>query len=350
MMRRVRAGSGAVQTPAAHLFPHFNFIAAAVAWVKACDIKVVVIGISYQEAHQLHVRELYKRLQENGVNVGLFHYDISIQVRNLLKDQYVRTGSSWQEISDKVQSILKKLFQNRNYFESCYAIGSPLMFEPDFVISCSDWSGCFIDPENRIPHYVMHQYFDPNYWREKLSEESLLPVRDVLMVNPQRNKGPEVMLNLIRDAPGDYTFRVLKGGWGEAFATFLPELEKLPPSTANRVEALEYVKDIRGAYQATRALLFPSTYEGYGMVGVEPMFAGTPVVSSNYPAVCEAVGEGALTLCPFRSSRADWLSAIEEVLNNPDHWRGRALRRAAELEARQERELSGLITFLGQFA
>lgn len=47
------------------------------------------------------------------------------------------------------------------------------------------------------------------------------------------------------------------------------------------MEFLHYVRDMRQKYSSSRVVLFPSLYEGYGMVAVEPMFVGTPVVSSN---------------------------------------------------------------------
>ena len=109
---------------------------------------------------------------------------------------------------------------------------------------------------------------------------------------------------------------------------------------------LDYVDDIRAAYRATKMLFFPSTAEGYGMAAVEPMFMGTPVVSSNYPAVLEAVGDGALTLCPLRSDRSAWRNAVDQILNNPAPWQQRSLTRAAELERRQTEELHALVGFL----
>jgi glycosyltransferase involved in cell wall biosynthesis len=139
---------------------------------------------------------------------------------------------------------------------------------------------------------------------------------------------------------------VLKGGWGDAFEKFRPVVDALPPARRRQVDLLDYVKDMRSAYRASRAVLFPSFEEGYGMTAVEAMYCGVPVVSSNYPAILEAVGDGARTLCPYKNKPEQWISAINEVLSNQDEWARRALARADFLAQRQGRELAELMDFL----
>ena len=86
------------------------------------------------------------------------------------------------------------------------------------------------------------------------------------------------------------------------------------------------------------------------MTSVEPIYCGAPVVASNYPAILEAVGDGARTLCPYTSSREDWCAAVEDVLENREAWRARGFERAAELERRQAGELTALADFLTAMA
>jgi glycosyltransferase involved in cell wall biosynthesis len=51
-------------------------------------------------------------------------------------------------------------------------------------------------------------------------------------------------------------------------------------------------------YRAATVFAFPSLYEGFGLAPLEAMSCGTPVVSSNLPALMEAVGDAAELVSP----------------------------------------------------
>ncbi|MGH2836572.1 MAG: glycosyltransferase family 4 protein [Solirubrobacteraceae bacterium] len=51
--------------------------------------------------------------------------------------------------------------------------------------------------------------------------------------------------------------------------------------------------DLAAIYTAARALVFPSSDEGYGLTPVEALACGTPVVACDVPAVREVLGERA---------------------------------------------------------
>lgn len=227
-------------------------------------------------------------------------------------------------------------------------IGSPLFFEPDFVISCSEWNSLFIDPLNTTDKIILHPILDREHWSEIPKNHNSLDYRDILMINPNKRKSPELMADLIKSDKIYSNFRILKGGWGDSFKLFIPMISNTPAFNQNRIDLQEYVYDIRHAYRAAGLIFFPSMYEGYGMSAVEPMFAGTPVVSSNYPAIIEAVGSGALTLCPYHDTPDMWVSAVNEVLINREFWSDRALNRSLELDTRQKIEISHLCDFLIQ--
>jgi len=95
----------------------------------------------------------------------------------------------------------------------------------------------------------------------------------------------------------------------------------------------------------TKMVFFPSLIEGYGQAAVEPMFLGTPVLSSNYPAILEAVGSGASLLCPYQSTGREWLISAISLLNNHEYWVSKANERSVQLKTRQEKEVSALETF-----
>ncbi len=329
---------------------HFAWFNEAVDWCRKNKINAVIICNPFQQMQCFHARELYTRLQDAGIKVGLVHHDLPPPIEQFLQQIYRSDNKSWDEVSSYVLSELSKALRAKPGMEGYWEIGSPLVFNPDFVISNSDWVLRFIDPLKTKRQFVFHGPIDAEYWRKSLTDDQKLAPKDVLMINPQNRKGPSAMRDLIIKDKAGTTFRVLKGGWGDSFKTFKPQVSDSLAVRQNRVEFLDYVKDMRTVYAAAGVVFFPSHYEGYGLAAVEPMFLGTPVVSSNYPAILEAVGEGAKTLCPLKNTPEDWSDAIVEVLKNREEWSARALARAEAHIERQDKQTAELAKFLIQVA
>ncbi len=83
------------------------------------------------------------------------------------------------------------------------------------------------------------------------------------------------------------------------------ELNGIPESVVRRVRHLGFVTDeeLNVLYNQALCLVYPSSYEGFGIPVVEAMRAGCPVVSVDCKAVLE-VGRDALTVVPELDSRA----------------------------------------------
>jgi glycosyltransferase involved in cell wall biosynthesis len=339
-------GSGANAPDLAQLFNHYAFMEQAFEWSKAHAIQVALIGQPFQRTGLYHVRELHLQLKAIGVKVGVIHYDLARPVEDALHKIYLQAGLGWEHAASAVLEDLRGFLRSRDALQALFTMGSPLFFSPDFVVSCSEWSSRFIDPHGTTPKLVLHPLLDRAHWGGSASGVPLLEHKDILMVNPQGRKGPRLMANLIASAGTQRTFRVLRGGWGAAFAQFKPLISGLPAFVEGRVELLDHVKDMREAYRAAGMVFFPSLFEGYGLTAVEPMYGGVPVVSGNYPAILEAVGDAAYTLCPHTSTKEEWRDGVEEVLASPQAWRARGLARAAQLDARQSQEVGELAQFL----
>jgi glycosyltransferase involved in cell wall biosynthesis len=117
-----------------------------------------------------------------------------------------------------------------------------------------------------------------------------------------------------------------------------------------RAQGAEYVGDVRGEQKATllanaRALLFPTqVIEGFGLVIVEALLSGTPVIASNLGACVELIPEHVGAVC---ASRADYLDALARVGHiDPHACRSLALERydyrrmAAQYASEYEREIA----------
>ncbi|MCK4892244.1 MAG: glycosyltransferase, partial [Candidatus Pacebacteria bacterium] len=59
---------------------------------------------------------------------------------------------------------------------------------------------------------------------------------------------------------------------------------------------------------------YPSFYEGFGFPPFEAMAAGTPVITSNFSSLPEAVGDAAITVDPYNID--ELAKAIEMVLSD----------------------------------
>jgi glycosyltransferase involved in cell wall biosynthesis len=327
---------------------HFGWFNEAIAWSKKNAIDVALICNPFQQVYCFHANEMYLRLRDAGIKIGIVHHDLPPSIESFVQQVYQSGKKSWEEVSSFAMAELGKAVKAKPGLEGFLEIASPLAFAPDFVVSNSEWVSRFIDPLKSKKHFIFHGPIDADYWRKLPTDASVTPHKDVLMINPQQRKGPAQMRDLIEKGSASWTYRVLKGGWGDAFKSFQPMVKTTKALKENRIEFVEYVKDMRPVYAAAGVMFFPSHYEGYGLAAVEPMFLGTPVVSSNYPAIKEATGEGALSLCPLRNSPEEWRDAVATVLNNRSHWSEKALAWAETHRQRQATQIVELSKFIAK--
>lgn len=74
--------------------------------------------------------------------------------------------------------------------------------------------------------------------------------------------------------------------------------------------------DLKALYQNALCLVFPSTYEGFGLPPLEAMAAGCPVIVSQAASLPEVCGEAALYCDPH--SPADIAARIARLRDDPD--------------------------------
>jgi glycosyltransferase involved in cell wall biosynthesis len=125
------------------------------------------------------------------------------------------------------------------------------------------------------------------------------------------------------------------------YAELLDELRR--PELAGRFIILGNVRDaeLPSLYAASRAFIYPSLYEGFGLPVLEAMACGTPVVAANSSALPDVAGGAALLINP--RDPHSLIAALEKV--NADDMRSRlvaqGLARAKEFS--WERTADGLV-------
>lgn len=73
-------------------------------------------------------------------------------------------------------------------------------------------------------------------------------------------------------------------------------------------------EDLPAVLNGAELFVLPSLYEGFGLPLLEAFACGTPVVTSNTPALVEVAGEGCVTIDP--KDEANIAHVLEEVLTN----------------------------------
>ena len=122
----------------------------------------------------------------------------------------------------------------------------------------------------------------------------------VLLVNPCAVKGIRIFLALADRFP-EMRFEAL-AGWGTT-ARDRAEMARRP-----NITVLETVPSIDDALSRARLLLMPSLwYEGFGLIAMEAMLRGLPVIASDSGGLLEAKGDTGfiLPVCPIARYRPE---------------------------------------------
>ncbi len=167
----------------------------------------------------------------------------------------------------------------------------------------------------------------------------------ILTINPCDVKGIAIFLAVAERCPG-YRFEGLTG-WGTTRRD-LERMSKLP-----NVSALQPVADIGEALSRASLLLMPSLwYEGFGLIAMEAMLGGLPVVASNSGGLVEAKrGTGyVIPVRPIEQYKPEfdenhmprpvlpeqdiepWESAVRTLMSDQSAWEREAERSRAAAE------------------
>lgn len=133
-------------------------------------------------------------------------------------------------------------------------------------------------------------------------------------IEPRKNVNTLIRAFLEAATPG-WTL-VIAGRLGWLTDDEKEEFDKL--TAADNVRYLSYVSDeqLINLYTTSSLFIYPSSAEGFGLPPLEAMAAGTPVITTNDPAIAEVVGEAARVV-PLASLEVDLARAIEDLITNP---------------------------------
>jgi glycosyltransferase involved in cell wall biosynthesis len=147
----------------------------------------------------------------------------------------------------------------------------------------------------------------------------------ITLVNPIPAKGAATFYALAERLP-EHRFLAVEGGYQRDEQLRRPDL----PNVVWQPHTADMRRDV---WARTRLLLMPSDYESWGMVGVEAMHSGIPVIAHPTPGLRESLA-GAGTFID-RDDVDAWGTAIRRLYDDEVASR-RARARAAELDPRPE--------------
>ncbi len=140
----------------------------------------------------------------------------------------------------------------------------------------------------------------------------------------------------------DLDWRYTMVGDGEQRA----ELEALAATLGirERVDFAGFQEEVLPFYQAADALLVPSLWEGFGLVAVEALAAGIPVLAAKVPGISEVLGsDGKVGFLLDLERIEDWTAAVQKVASQADGGVPATLARARAKEFGIEKTVRGYI-------
>lgn len=132
------------------------------------------------------------------------------------------------------------------------------------------------------------------------------PGAHVTLVNLSQAKGGDVFWKLARELP-KVPFLGVQGSYGDQIFGRAPNVTVLAPTNNMRDDV----------YAETKLLLMPSLVESWGMVAVEAMCSGIPVLARPTPGLREVLGSAGTFV--EGASVGRWSAAIQGALV-PENW------------------------------
>jgi glycosyltransferase involved in cell wall biosynthesis len=118
--------------------------------------------------------------------------------------------------------------------------------------------------------------------------------------NIERRKNLKLIFEAYQQLPAGKRVPLVLIGRGEKYGKEILGIikEKGLENTVQWISDLDDNRELRILYHRSRALLYPSIYEGFGLPVVEALLSKTPVITSNVSSLTEAGGPSSLYIDP----------------------------------------------------
>ncbi|XZJ13835.1 glycosyltransferase family 4 protein [Clostridium perfringens] len=121
--------------------------------------------------------------------------------------------------------------------------------------------------------------------------------------------------NLVKNSYKRDLKLVIIGTKGPSYEIYRKKVDELNLSSSVIFTGFIPIDDMPIFYSASKALVYPSFYEGFGLPPIECMACGTPVIASNLTSMPEVCQDAALLVDPYDVDEIK--ENILTLLNNP---------------------------------
>lgn len=201
------------------------------------------------------------------------------------------------------------------------------------VTYCADWIQRHHNKSFEWKPEREMTFYPPVLFEEyAITDEVILHERNCIsLVNRCMNKGVLTLNQAAQDLP-EYKFLAVKGSYSEQVNAF----------PAMNIELVDHTDNMRDdVYARSKIVIMPSKKETWGMVAIEAMCSGIPVVAHPTEGLVEACGDAGIFVP--REKGLVWKSVLKRLMTDEEYYAEcskNSLARALELNKIAKKQLA----------
>ena len=266
---------------------------------QECARPTVTAVHSYEDCSLLQFQEAKKRGQACIYDMPIGYYPAWEETQNRLVAEF----SDWLPGGKLPSRKYVRPAQKKSEMELADLVVGPCSFVAETIHK-------FVDKPFAIAPYGV----DPEFWRPAEEDTHDRPLRFIYAGQSSIRKGIPFLLKVWEKAALEDAELFLVGSWqlDENRLRDLPEgVTVIPPCSA---------AELRAHYQSADIFVFPSYFEGFGLVLLEAMACGLPILSTERTAAPDFVSDQTGLIVPAGDVDA-WIEALRSVSTNRTKWK-----------------------------
>lgn len=282
---------------------------------------------------EIMFHEILKSLVNAGFNVDAVATWTEDTTKKLDGVTVYRGKEHLALLDKKYDLVITQFHEANNVIDVCKKRGIPVVFvahntypntaetlqkKPNLVVFNTQWVRDYHEYDDK--YIIVH----PPVYRE---QHATTPGDMITLINLIPSKGSNMFYNLAMRMLR-YKFLAVEGGYYKDKQQILDIKNVVFQPNTNDMK--------NDVWARTKILLMPSTYESYGMVGVEAMASGIPVIALKTPGLEESLGSAGLFQEDDNLIR--WMRLIDwlHIPENYEEASRKALTRSMEINPKVE--------------
>lgn len=180
------------------------------------------------------------------------------------------------------------------------------------VVCCSKWTRAFF--EYKVPGeklHAVHNWTNVPVAPTRRNAQARFSALSTL----EPHKGIDIMINAVAILRGRNVALDVYGD-GSDRSRYEQMVSRL--KLTDRIRFHGRVTDVDRVYDQSRAVIFPSFIEPFGMVAIEAMARGTPIIASRTGGLCEIIQDGVHGLLCTPGDAEDLAIQMRRVMDEPE--------------------------------